>query len=158
MSSAVVIDFGTDTVKFGPAGDDAPRVFPSSIGTSSAINWDAVTAGLERIFKDELKLDPATQNVFLTDSMFQSNADQEALTRILFETFEVAGLYRMPSAVTALYARGRVDGLVVDIGADSTKISPVYQGFIARTYANYILNMKIIISKITTPEKFVCRE
>jgi len=44
-------------------------------------------------------------------------ADRERLTQLLFEQFNVAGLFIADAAVLSMYAVGKLSGLMVDVGA-----------------------------------------
>ena len=47
-------------------------------------------------------------------------ADREQLTQLLFESFQVEGLFLAEQPVLALYSLGRLAGCVVDVGHDKT--------------------------------------
>lgn len=53
---------------------------------------------------------------------------REKLTQILFETYNVWGIYLINSAIATLYAVNRTTGIVVDIGASVVEALPVYNG------------------------------
>ena len=47
-------------------------------------------------------------------------AEREKLTQLMFEEFNVAGLFLADQAVLSLYAIGKLSGLVVDMGHGKT--------------------------------------
>ena len=47
-------------------------------------------------------------------------ADREQLTQLLFEKFNLDGLFLCDAPVLALYALGKVNGCVVDVGHHKT--------------------------------------
>ena len=49
-----------------------------------------------------------------------SQADRELLTQLLFEKFQIEGLFLGEQPVLALYSLGRIAGYVVDLGHDKT--------------------------------------
>ncbi len=51
------------------------------------------------------------------------------MAEIMFETFNVPGLYIGSQAVFSLYASGRTRGLVVECGAGVTHAVPIFEGF-----------------------------
>ena len=51
------------------------------------------------------------------------------MTEIMFEQFQVNGLYVAIQAVMSLYANGRTTGLVGDSGDGVTHTVPVFEGF-----------------------------
>ena len=52
--------------------------------------------------------------VMVAESPFSSRASREQLTQILFEKFNVAGLFMAETGPLALYAMGKTSGLAVD--------------------------------------------
>ena len=50
------------------------------------------------------------------------------VAQLLFEKFDVPGLYLHPSSVLALYSVGHTTGMVLDAGASATRVVPVYEG------------------------------
>merc|ERR1719161_3239952 len=51
------------------------------------------------------------------------------MTQIMFESFNVPGLYVAIQAVMSLYAAGKTTGIVGDIGDGVTHIVPIYEGY-----------------------------
>jgi len=51
------------------------------------------------------------------------------MTTLMFETFQVQGLYVSIQAVLSLYSNGRTTGCVVDSGDGVTHTVPVFEGF-----------------------------
>ncbi len=49
---------------------------------------------------------------------------------ILFETFNVPALYLARSPVLGAFSLGVSTGVVVDIGASCTRVTPVYDGYV----------------------------
>ena len=47
-------------------------------------------------------------------------ADREQITQVLFESFNLDGLFLCDAPVLALYAVGKVTGCVVDVGHDKS--------------------------------------
>ena len=54
------------------------------------------------------------------------------MAEILFESFGVPALYVATQAILALYAAGKVTGLVVDSGDGVTHVVPIQEGFLIR--------------------------
>jgi actin-related protein len=52
------------------------------------------------------------------------------MTQSVFETFNSPAYYVSVAAVLALYASGRVNGLVIDAGEETTHAVPVHEGFL----------------------------
>jgi actin len=130
--AAVVIDNGSDFVRVGFAGDQAPRsVFPSVVGGIHAIdqgwiaNWDCMETLWRRAF-DELGV--ISSPVLLTDKMLGPKANREKVASIMFETFNTPSL-SMSIQAPLSYAIGRTNGIVLDSGHGVTMFTPVYEGW-----------------------------
>ena len=52
-----------------------------------------------------------------------------AVTSLLFEKYDVPGMFLHPSSVLSLYSVGHTTGVVVDCGASAARIVPVYEGY-----------------------------
>ena len=61
-----------------------------------------------------------------------SQADRERLTQLLFEQFNVAGLFIADAAVLSMYAVGKLSGLMVDVGAGKVGACPPLPLYIAQ--------------------------
>ena len=51
------------------------------------------------------------------------------MAQIIFETFNVRGLYIANQAVLSLYNSGKNTGLVLDSGKNDTQIVPIFEGY-----------------------------
>jgi actin len=65
----------------------------------------------------------------LTEAPQNPKANREKMTQLMFETFQVQGLYVAIQAVLSLYSNGRTTGMVCDSGDGVTHCVPVYEGF-----------------------------
>ena len=92
-------------------------------------SWEDMQKVWEYAFTNELRVDPSEHKVLLTEAPSNPKANREKMTTIMFETFQVAGLYVAIQAVLSLYANGRTTGLVVDSGDGVTHTVPVFEGF-----------------------------
>ena len=79
-------------------------------------DWDSMTAAWRYILHHELGMDPESPEfpVVLTDSPLATRKDREKMAEIMFETFNVPGLYIGSQAVFSLYASGRTRGIVLE--------------------------------------------
>ena len=76
-----------------------------------------------------LGVDPASRNVLATVSLATPKKEREKMIEIFFEKLNVPGCYIAYDSVLALYACGRMTGMVVDCGHSFTHIVPMYEGF-----------------------------
>jgi actin-related protein len=127
----------------GNSGDTDSKTNSSSMHTASAAaykrpirrgkieDWDSMTAAWRYLLQHELGLDPEAPEfpVVLTDSPLSSRKDREKMAEIMFETFNVPGMYVGSQAVFSLYASGRTRGLVLECGDGVTHAVPIFEGF-----------------------------
>lgn len=115
-------------------GDEAQKLrgvlkltYPITSGIVS--DWELMEKVWEYCFSNELRVDPTEHKVLLTEAPMNPKANREKMTSLMFETFQVEGLYVAIQAVLSLYSNGRTTGLVVDSGDGVTHTVPVYEGF-----------------------------
>ena len=163
---SIVVDNGSDMIKCGFGGDDAPRaVFPSVVGRlkrrdimvgiahkdlwvgdEAWSKWGILSlqhpikhgfmtswGDMEKIwhhaFYGELKFQPEEHAFVLSETPLNPKEDREKMAQIMFETFNVPGLYLAVDAALALYASGRTTGIVLDCGHGVTSTVPIYEGY-----------------------------
>jgi len=115
-------------------GDEAQKmrgVLKLSYPIESGIvtNWNEMEKVWDYCFSNELRCDPSEHKVLLTEAPGNPKANREKMTQLMFETFQVQGLYVAIQAVLSLYSNGRTTGLVCDSGDGVTHTVPVYEGF-----------------------------
>jgi hypothetical protein len=140
---ALVIDSGSDTVKAGFAGDDAPRAGFTSwsdvrpgedwgwdcpIERGVVTNWDGMERVWSHTFYSELRIAPEEHPLLMTEPPLNPKANREKMTQICFETFNSPAFYVAVQAVLALYASGRATGLVLESSDGVTHAVPIYEG------------------------------
>ena len=91
--------------------------------------WDMMEKVWDYCFSNELRVDPTEHKVMLTEAPNNPKSNREKMTQLMFETFQVQGLYVAIQAVLSLYSNGRTTGMVVDSGDGVTHTIPVYEGF-----------------------------
>ena len=92
-------------------------------------NWDDMEKIWGHIFTNELRVAPEEHNVLITDAPFNPKENREKMAQIMFETFNVPGLYISIQAVLSLYSAGKNTGLVLDSGDGVTHAVPIFDGY-----------------------------
>jgi actin len=91
-------------------------------------NWEYMEKIWYHIFYNVLNVIPQEHCVLLTESAFNTTRDREKMAQVMFETFNVDGMYLASQPVLSLLASNKKRGLVVESGYGTTQIVPVYQG------------------------------
>lgn len=71
-------------------------------------------------------------NILLGEPLRTSKFDREQMTQLMFEEFNVPGLFISDQAVLSLYALGKLTGCVVDLGHGKTGAKPCYHTMAGR--------------------------
>lgn len=77
-------------------------------------DWEDMEKIWDHTFSEELRVDPKKQPILLTEPPLNPKANREKMTEVMFETFKVPAMYVAIQAVLALYASGRLTGLLND--------------------------------------------
>uniref|UniRef100_A0A7S3QR50 Uncharacterized protein n=1 Tax=Dunaliella tertiolecta TaxID=3047 RepID=A0A7S3QR50_DUNTE len=67
-------------------------------------------------------------SVVIAEPLFVSRRERELMAQLMFEHFNVNGLYFQDQATLALYALGMLSGMVIDIGHGKVDVSVVADG------------------------------
>merc|ERR1719409_2692770 len=115
-------------------GDEAQKMrgvlnIKYPIESGIVTEWGQMEKVWDYCFSNELRVDPSEHKVMLTEAPGNPKANREKMTSLMFETFQVQGLYVAIQAVLSLYSNGRTTGLVVDSGDGVTHTVPVFEGF-----------------------------
>jgi len=126
-------------------------------------NWDNMEKYWTRCIYQYMSCDPEEHYILLTEPPLNTPENREYTAEIMFETFNVPGLYIAVQAVLALCASlltkhdkgakgSSVTGTVIDSGDGVTHIIPVAEGYVigscikhvplaGRDVTNFIVNM-----------------
>lgn len=154
-SGPVIIDLHSETFKAGFAMEDAPRTLihvdrllgrkafnigseaqalrnilatdsPEQNGVVS--NWNDMETLLRHTFRNELRISPEEHPVLMTQSPLGLRKQKEKTTEIMFESFKSPAIYLATHSALALYASGRMTGLVLESGEKASQIVPIVNG------------------------------
>ncbi|KIH66129.1 Actin [Ancylostoma duodenale] len=156
---ACVIDNGTGYTKLGYAGNCEPQfIIPSAIAVkdkiassnAAALRWNTSTGGriddLDFFIGDEALSPSAANYSAKTEPPLNTPENREYTAEIMFESFNVPGLYIAVQAVLALAASWSsragnerpLTGLVVDSGDGVTHCIPVAEGYVIGSCIKHI--------------------
>ena len=108
-------------------GDDGAPLRP--VHERRVVDWDQLESVYAHIFYRQLGWIEGDEGAALvTEPILTSRADRDRLTQMMFESFNVAGLYIVDQPVAALYGVGKTSGVSVDVGYAVTDVAPVVDG------------------------------
>ncbi|CAD8043589.1 unnamed protein product [Paramecium primaurelia] len=93
------------------------------------IDWEAMEQIWRYIFEVQLKISPSNHPILLTEAPRNSKMNQERMTEIMFENFDVPFLHISNQNVLSLYSLGKTTGVILDSGEGTTYCVPIYEGF-----------------------------
>lgn len=98
-------------------------------------NWDTMERFWQQCIFNYLRCDPEDHYFLLTESPLTAPENREYIGEIMFETFNVPGLYIAVQAVLALAAgytasQCEMTGVVLDSGDGITHVVPVADGYV----------------------------
>jgi len=141
----VVIDSGTGFTKIGFAGEETPKQIYKSVLTSLddaksvsypieygiIKDWDVMEKVWNHGFKHfmGLSFNISDHPVLLSEIPLAPKSHREKMTQVMFEGFEVPGMFVANQGILALYAAGRITGIVLDVGHAVSKFVPIQEGF-----------------------------
>ena len=109
-------------------------------------NWDNMERLWQRCMFQYLRCEPEEHYVLLTEPPLNTPENREATAEIMFETFNVPGLYIAVQAVLALAAswtsksvsERTLTGTVIDSGDGVTHVIPVAEGYVIGSCIKHI--------------------
>ena len=122
-----------------------------SIKRGIDIDWN----DLEKIYScifTLLSVELIEHNIMITEPIMNPKKNREKLSQIMFENFNVSGLYFEKQPILSLYANAKFTGFVVDSGEGLTQFAPISEGYSlskgfmkldlgGEDVTNYMLNM-----------------
>ncbi|KAM9319816.1 actin-1-like [Gastrophryne carolinensis] len=134
-------------------------------------NWEDMEKIWKHMYKCELNVKASERPVLLTEAPQNPTQNREIMAEVMFEKFKVPALYVASEPTMALYAYGRISGILLDIGAGVTYAHPTYDGYQithaekrqnlgGRDITNYLRNLvrENGLSFMSSSEKEIARE
>lgn len=158
--SVAVLDYGSRWLKAGWAyhfpTDEEPRIMTPSVvyvdqdGAASSgaescsaselhrpirggkiVNWDEFESLAHYVLYELLDWELGNEgNIMICEPLLTGRPDRETMTQLMFEVFNVTGLFCQDQAVLSLFSFGRTNGLVVDVGHDKVDVATVTEGLV----------------------------
>ena len=155
---AVIVDNGTYKLKCGFAGDQMPvsyrstviyraeKIETSAVGTQSMFgreglrkatrpmkcgyvtDYDKMTELWQTAFDDQLQIDCMDRDLIMTEMSLTNKLNRQRITEIMFETFGFGRFFLGNQSVFALMGTGRMTGIVINSGFETTHIVPIIDG------------------------------
>ncbi|ELP84282.1 actin, putative [Entamoeba invadens IP1] len=95
-------------------------------------DFDCMKQLWDHTFCYELRTNPSEGNVLLTEVANNTAQNREKTTQIMFEEFEVKGLYIGLQPLLTLYNAGRTTGTVLEMGDSVTQCISVNKGNVSK--------------------------
>lgn len=93
-------------------------------------SWDSIEKIWAHVYDRELCLPASERPVLLTEVVLNPLQNREKMAEIMFEGFDVPGMYIALQAALSLYSSGATTGMFVNCGDGVTQMVPVYEGYI----------------------------
>eukprot|EP01083_Nonionella_stella_P186931 685693_1 len=95
-------------------------------------NWDDAVHIWHHAFYNELRIAPEQHTVLLTETALNPRANREKMTQIMFETFNTPAFYVANQAILSLFAGNKLNGVIIESGYMTTRITPCFEGITLR--------------------------
>ena len=137
-----------DTGKFFP---HSPIYLPNEIDLHNVQLVNPVSQGIENIsllekyleflVHDEMRENLRETPLLLVEPPLQSKEFRLKLVELLFEKLEGCGLSLHKSALLTSYLYSKENSFIVDIGANYTHITPIFEGFVVSKCNLYLTKL-----------------
>eukprot|EP00029_Vermamoeba_vermiformis_P001715 TRINITY_DN11933_c0_g1_i1.p1 TRINITY_DN11933_c0_g1~~TRINITY_DN11933_c0_g1_i1.p1 ORF type:complete len:367 (-),score=32.63 TRINITY_DN11933_c0_g1_i1:2-1102(-) len=107
-------------------GQNYSREYPMEKGV--VVNWDLMEKMWDEILREDIRCFPDESVFILTDSTFSPKTQRNKMAEIFFETFNSPAIKIVDQSMSGLNFLWRNTGLVIDMGYESTRVVPVYNG------------------------------
>eukprot|EP01083_Nonionella_stella_P000474 1341_1 len=95
-------------------------------------NWDDAESIWRHALCHELRIAPEEHTVLLTETAWNPRENREKATQIMFETFNLPAFYVANQAILSLFAGNKLNGVIIESGYMTTRITPCFEGITLR--------------------------
>lgn len=108
---------------------------------------------------EELKTDPCSFPLLITDSVNSRRGDREKMCQVFFETFNVPFFYVINQNLLSMYSNGKTTGVLIQAGEGVINSASIYQGIlIAPTIEVMGINGEVmtnhVLQKLKAPRDY----
>ena len=145
----VIIDNSISSIKCGLSGDETPKsVFPNIYSPNSdkigdytqndnvhpivhgiIKDFDKMEKIWEYVFDNELHVKPEEKMVLMSDAPMAPKINREKICQIMFEKFNIQGLFICIRPLLSLYCTGKTNAIILESGEDLTQCVPIIEGY-----------------------------
>ncbi|MCP9257794.1 Actin-like protein 6A [Dirofilaria immitis] len=109
-------------------------------------DWDVFEQLVDYSYSRILFSESQYQPVLFSEAAWNTKANREKLTELMFEKYNVPTFYVVKNAVLSCYANGRTAGLILDSGATQTSAVPVFDGYCI-THGTLFINLMAVVKQ-----------
>ena len=109
-------------------------------------DWEDMEIIWHHMLYNELRIAPDDHNIILTDLPSNSVENRGKMAQIMFEKFNVQGLFVCIRPILSMYSLGKTSALVLESGDDVTQIVPINEGY----YFPYSITKSNLGGKLVT--------
>ncbi|KAI8897686.1 actin family, partial [Globomyces pollinis-pini] len=95
-------------------------------------NWEVFENLWDYTYSDILRVESKDHPLMFANRSWDTKANREKLCELAFEKYDTPGFYLGRSAVLSAFAAGRATALVIDSGASTTSVVPVFDGYVVK--------------------------
>ncbi|KAG4304227.1 hypothetical protein PORY_002408 [Pneumocystis oryctolagi] len=95
-------------------------------------DWDVATQIWSYAIRTCLRIDPTEHPLLVTEPSWNPPKNREKTMEIVFEKFGSPAFYLAKNSVCASFANGKSTALILDIGAQVSSVTPIYDGLVLK--------------------------
>ncbi|KAG9295476.1 hypothetical protein G9A89_013505 [Geosiphon pyriformis] len=95
-------------------------------------DWDALEHIWDYALNNRLRVDPTEHPLLVTEAAWNTRENRERLTELAFEKYNCLAFYVVKNPVLTAFASGRPSAIILDCGAATTSVVPVFDGYVLK--------------------------